>query len=176
MSDENLQPVFQIQRVYLKDLSLEQPNSPAIFLEQQAPAIEVSVDVGSEKLADGVFESTVTVTVTAKKRVFSKHAISLQISSTHCWVSVALTLCTHICVPTLRMRSHVQASHQFTCLKSILKRSMRSVCKWLLNKQNWQKAAIQKRRQLSNNFSIPIWSDLMMSVGQFGCESSPCFV
>src|SRR5450830_1305124 len=57
MSDENLQPVFQIQRVYLKDLSLEQPNSPAIFLEQQAPAIEVSVDVGSEKLADGIFEA-----------------------------------------------------------------------------------------------------------------------
>ena len=66
MSDENLQPVFQIQRVYLKDLSLEQPNSPAIFLEQQAPAIEVSLDVGQEKLADGIYESTVTVTVTAK--------------------------------------------------------------------------------------------------------------
>jgi preprotein translocase subunit SecB len=42
MSDETLQPVFQIQRVYLKDMSLEQPNSPAIFLEQEAPAIEVS--------------------------------------------------------------------------------------------------------------------------------------
>ncbi len=66
MADENLQPVFQIQRVYLKDLSLEQPNSPAIFLEQDAPAIEVAVDVGAEQLADGVFESTVTITVTAK--------------------------------------------------------------------------------------------------------------
>ena len=66
MSDENLQPVFQIQRVYLKDLSLEQPNSPGIFLEQEAPGIEVAVDVGSEKLADGIYESTVTVTVTAK--------------------------------------------------------------------------------------------------------------
>ena len=66
MSEENLQPVFQIQRVYLKDLSLEQPNSPAIFLEQDAPAIEVSIDVGAEPLADGVYESTVTVTVTAK--------------------------------------------------------------------------------------------------------------
>ncbi|MFZ6776919.1 protein-export chaperone SecB [Undibacterium sp. Ji83W] len=66
MSDENLQPVFQIQRVYLKDLSLEQPNSPGIFLEQEAPGIEVSVDVGSEKLADGIYEATVTVTVTAK--------------------------------------------------------------------------------------------------------------
>ena len=47
MSDENLQPVFQIQRVYLKDMSLEQPNSPAIFLEQEAPAIEVALDVGA---------------------------------------------------------------------------------------------------------------------------------
>ncbi|HJU71082.1 MAG TPA: protein-export chaperone SecB [Paucimonas sp.] len=66
MSDENQQPVFQIQRVYLKDMSLEQPNSPAIFLEQEAPAIEVSVDVGAEMLAEGIFESTVTITVTAK--------------------------------------------------------------------------------------------------------------
>src|SRR6476646_6523422 len=66
MSDENQQPVFQIQRVYLKDLSLEQPNSPAIFLEQDAPTIEVAVDVGAESLADGIFESTVTVTITAK--------------------------------------------------------------------------------------------------------------
>lgn len=66
MSEENLQPVFQIQRVYLKDLSLEQPNSPGIFLEQEAPTIEVSLDVGAEQLAEGIVESTVTVTVTAK--------------------------------------------------------------------------------------------------------------
>jgi preprotein translocase subunit SecB len=66
MADENQQPIFQIQRVYLKDLSLEQPNSPAIFLEQEAPNMEVSVDVGAVPLAEGIFESTVTVTVTAK--------------------------------------------------------------------------------------------------------------
>lgn len=66
MADENLQPVFQIQRVYLKDLSLEQPNSPAIFLEQESPAIEVAVDVGAEQISEGIFESTVTITVTAK--------------------------------------------------------------------------------------------------------------
>jgi preprotein translocase subunit SecB len=66
MSDQNQQPVFQIQRVYLKDLSLEQPNSPAIFLEQEAPNIEVAVDVSVEALAPSIFESTVTITVTAK--------------------------------------------------------------------------------------------------------------
>jgi preprotein translocase subunit SecB len=63
---EDQQPVFQIQRVYLKDLSLEQPNSPAIFLEQDAPTIEVAVDVGAAALAENIFESTVTITVTSK--------------------------------------------------------------------------------------------------------------
>jgi len=69
MSDQiqqDNQPVFQIQRVYLKDMSLEQPNSPQIFLEQEAPAIEVAIDVGADMLTTGMFESTVTVTVTAK--------------------------------------------------------------------------------------------------------------
>ena len=69
MSDQNTQeqqPVFNIQRIYLKDMSLEQPNSPSIFLEQEGPGIEVQIDVGSEQLADGIYEATVTVTVTAK--------------------------------------------------------------------------------------------------------------
>lgn len=71
MSDEitqatEQQPVFQIQRVYLKDLSLEQPNSPQIFLEQEAPNIEVAVDVNAGNLAEGIYESSVTITVTAK--------------------------------------------------------------------------------------------------------------
>ncbi len=69
MSDQNPQenqPMFNIQRIYLKDMSLEQPNSPAIFLQQEGPAIEVSIDVGSEQLADGIYEATCTVTVTAK--------------------------------------------------------------------------------------------------------------
>jgi len=62
------QPVFNIQRLYMKDLSLEQPNSPAIFLEQEAPGVEIQLDVGSEKLADGIYEATITITVTAKIR------------------------------------------------------------------------------------------------------------
>ena len=66
MSEQNDQPFFNIQRIYLKDLSLEQPNSPAIFLEQEMPAVEVEVDVKAERLAESVFESIVTGTVTAK--------------------------------------------------------------------------------------------------------------
>lgn len=66
MADENLQPIFQIRRVYLKDLSLEQPNSPAIFLEETPPTMEVAVELDADALSDGMFESTVTLTVTAK--------------------------------------------------------------------------------------------------------------
>ncbi|MFM7227614.1 MAG: protein-export chaperone SecB, partial [Betaproteobacteria bacterium] len=47
---------------------LEQPNSPAIFLEQDGPSIEVQIDVGNQKLADDIYEATVTVTITAKIR------------------------------------------------------------------------------------------------------------
>jgi preprotein translocase subunit SecB len=66
MADENNQPVFQIQRVYLKDMSLEQPNSPAIFLEQEAPKMEIGVGVTAQGLAEGIYETTVTVTLTAR--------------------------------------------------------------------------------------------------------------
>ena len=67
MADEvNNTPVFQIQRVYLKDLSLEMPNAPHVFLEQEAPQVEVSINVGGQRLAETVFESTVTVTVTTR--------------------------------------------------------------------------------------------------------------
>ena len=69
MSDDNNQPFFNIQRIYLKDMSLEQPNSPGIFLEQEMPSVEVEVDVKAERLAESVFEVLVTGTVTDRKSV-----------------------------------------------------------------------------------------------------------
>ncbi len=66
MTDSAQAPAFAIQRVYLKDLSVEIPNAPRIFLETQQPSVEIQMDVGSEKLADGVFESMVTITITTK--------------------------------------------------------------------------------------------------------------
>jgi len=59
-------PVFQLQRVYLKDASLELPNAPQIFLEQGAPQIEVQLDVSHDNVADGVTEVVVRVTATAR--------------------------------------------------------------------------------------------------------------
>ena len=65
MADEQ-NPVFQIQRVYLKEASLEQPNSPAILLEQQQPNVDIQLGVAAEPAADGVFEVSVTATVHTK--------------------------------------------------------------------------------------------------------------
>lgn len=59
-------PVFQIQRVYLKDLSLEQPNSPAILLEQEQPSVDIQLGVQANPVADGIFEVAVTATVQTK--------------------------------------------------------------------------------------------------------------
>ena len=65
MADEAT-PVFQIQRMYLKDLSLEQPNSPQILLEQQQPQVDINLGVGADQVTDGIYEVTVTATVTTK--------------------------------------------------------------------------------------------------------------
>jgi preprotein translocase subunit SecB len=60
------EPVFQIQRVYLKEASLEQPNSPAILLEQEQPTVDIQLGVNASPVADGIFEVTVTATVQTK--------------------------------------------------------------------------------------------------------------
>ena len=65
-ADTDTTPMFQIQRIYLKDLSLEQPNSPQILLEQGQPAVEINLTLGAEPIADGMFEVTVMATVTTK--------------------------------------------------------------------------------------------------------------
>ncbi len=65
MADEAT-PVFNIQRMYLKDLSLEQPNSPQILLEQSQPQVDINLAMGAEGVTDGIFEVTVTATVTTK--------------------------------------------------------------------------------------------------------------
>ncbi|MBA4344699.1 MAG: protein-export chaperone SecB [Methylibium sp.] len=66
MSEENNSPVFQIQRMYLKDLSLEQPNSPQILLEQAQPQVDINLALAAEPVAEGVYEVSVTATVTTK--------------------------------------------------------------------------------------------------------------
>ena len=66
MAETSNDPVFQIQRVYLKEASLEQPNSPAILLEQEQPSVDIQLGVEASQAADGIYEVCVTATVTTK--------------------------------------------------------------------------------------------------------------
>ncbi len=63
---EQQEPVFQIQRVYLKEASLEQPNSPGILLQGEQPAVDIQLGVEAQPVAEGVFEVSVTATVQTK--------------------------------------------------------------------------------------------------------------
>lgn len=65
-TQDNQDPSFGLQRTYVKDISLEMPNAPQIFLEQEGPAVEVAIKVGGQRLADTIYESTVTATVTTR--------------------------------------------------------------------------------------------------------------
>jgi preprotein translocase subunit SecB len=66
MAEQDAQPLFQIQRMYLKDLSLEQPHAPQILLEQAQPQVDINLGVSSEAVVEGIHEVCVTATVTTK--------------------------------------------------------------------------------------------------------------
>ncbi len=66
MTDAQQPPTFQIEKLYLKDSSLEIPHAPKVFLEQVQPQLEVQINTGADNFADGYYEVTVTATVTAR--------------------------------------------------------------------------------------------------------------
>jgi preprotein translocase subunit SecB len=66
MSDDQ-QPVFSIEKIYVKDLSIEVPNAPQIFLERESPSIEVQIQSGAQGVGEGLFEVTLNLTVNAKQ-------------------------------------------------------------------------------------------------------------
>ena len=63
---EQAQIEFNIQRIFVKDISFECPNSPTIFKKEWAPEVSMDIDTKSNKLEDGVFEVVLTLTTTAK--------------------------------------------------------------------------------------------------------------
>ncbi|MBH5330285.1 protein-export chaperone SecB [Eikenella sp. S3360] len=66
MSEQQQQPVFSVEKLYVNDLSLEVPHAPEIFLNQETPEVEMQVHTDNKKLEDDFYNVTVTVTVTAK--------------------------------------------------------------------------------------------------------------
>jgi len=65
-TDQAAQAVFQIEKLYVKDLSLEVPNAPQVFMQPDSPQLEIQVRNEATQIGDGLFEVVVTVTVTAR--------------------------------------------------------------------------------------------------------------
>lgn len=63
---EQAQPVFSIEKLYVKDLSLEVPNAPKVYLERETPQVNVQLRTDGSTVDEGIYEVTLTVTVTAK--------------------------------------------------------------------------------------------------------------
>lgn len=66
MTEQAQGPIFSMQRMYLKGMSVELPNAPQIFLESAQPSVDVQLDVGNSAVVDGIQEVTVMVTVTTR--------------------------------------------------------------------------------------------------------------
>jgi preprotein translocase subunit SecB len=64
--EQQAQATFQIEKIYVKDMSLEIPHAPKIFLEQVQPQLEVQIHTDAENFSDNYYEVTVIATVTAK--------------------------------------------------------------------------------------------------------------
>src|SRR5918999_6320640 len=75
---EQPQATFQIEKIYVKDLSLEIPNAPQVFMQQVQPQLEVRIDTAAAPFNEGYFEASVSATVTAKvgeKTLFLAEAV-----------------------------------------------------------------------------------------------------
>ena len=66
MSDAPNQPLFSIEKLYVKDISLEIPNAPQVFLERETPQVDIQLHHESTPVDEGVYQTLLTVTVTAK--------------------------------------------------------------------------------------------------------------
>jgi len=60
------QPSLQIEKLYVKDASVELPNAPQVFTQQVQPEVEVQINTAAAPFAEGYFEVTVAATVTAR--------------------------------------------------------------------------------------------------------------
>lgn len=66
MAEEQQQSLFTVEKFYVKDLSVEVPNAPAIFMERDTPQMDVNLSTASQGIGDNLYQTSITITVTAK--------------------------------------------------------------------------------------------------------------
>jgi preprotein translocase subunit SecB len=71
-------PVFNIEKIYVKDLSVEVPNAPGIFLERDQPQMEMQINTQSAQVEDGIYQCILTITISAKIKDKAAFMVELQ--------------------------------------------------------------------------------------------------
>lgn len=66
IKENTAEPQFKLQRIYCKDISFETPNSPAMFLGEWKPEMDLQLNTGMQELGDDNYEVVLTLTVTVK--------------------------------------------------------------------------------------------------------------
>ncbi|HQR51496.1 MAG TPA: protein-export chaperone SecB [Methylophilaceae bacterium] len=64
--EQDQQPVFGIEKIYVKDLSLEIPNAPQVFLQRETPQVGIELQNSANPVGEGLYEAVLTITVTSK--------------------------------------------------------------------------------------------------------------
>ena len=77
-SNEKPQQQFEIQKIYLKDASLETPNSPYIFKEKWNPEIKLQINTSTNSLSDTTHEIVLNLTVTAEMQEKTAFLVEVQ--------------------------------------------------------------------------------------------------
>jgi len=83
MSDETAneqeqQPQFSIQKIYVKDISFETPNSPAAFMEEWKPAVNLDLNTNAHSIAENTYEVVLSITATVKNNDKNAYLIEVQ--------------------------------------------------------------------------------------------------
>jgi preprotein translocase subunit SecB len=65
-ADQSQQAGFSIEKIYVKDASLEIPNAPQIFTDRSSPQVSIELGNAAQMLEEGIFEVSIKVTVTSK--------------------------------------------------------------------------------------------------------------
>ncbi|HRH81941.1 MAG TPA: protein-export chaperone SecB [Thiobacillaceae bacterium] len=75
---QQAQPLFNIEKIYIKDLSVEVPNAPQIFLEREAPQMEMQINTQSAPVENDIYQTVLTLTISAKIKDKAAFVVEVQ--------------------------------------------------------------------------------------------------
>ncbi len=71
-------PVFNIEKIYIKDLSVEVPGAPQVFLERDAPQMEMQMNTQSAPVEEDIYQCVLSITISARIKDKTAFLVELQ--------------------------------------------------------------------------------------------------